>query len=69
MPKYKRSRTIWSNEVLDRYDDGRPRRVRFAVRVLGGRDQEILEFHWGPDGLVWDTEQLKHPIELSTGNG
>jgi hypothetical protein len=40
-------------EVLDRYDDGRPHHVRLAVRVLGRIDQEILEFRWGPNWLVW----------------
>jgi hypothetical protein len=46
-------------EVLDRYDDGRPHRARLAVRVLGRLDEEILEFRWGPDWLVWDAEQTK----------
>lgn len=48
-----------SVEVLDTYDDGRPRRVRLAVKVLGRVDEEILEFRWGPDWLVWDAEQTK----------
>jgi uncharacterized protein YndB with AHSA1/START domain len=46
-------------EVLDRYDDGRPHHVRLAVKVLGRVDEEILEFRWGPDWLVWDAEQTK----------
>jgi polyketide cyclase/dehydrase/lipid transport protein len=46
-------------EVLDRYDDGRPHHVRLAVRVLGRLDEEILEFRWGPNWLVWDAEQTK----------
>jgi hypothetical protein len=46
-------------EVLDRYDDGRPHRVRPAVRVLGRLDEEILEFRWGPNCFVWDVEQTK----------
>jgi uncharacterized protein YndB with AHSA1/START domain len=41
-------------EVIDRYDDGRPHHVRVAVRVLGLVDEEILEYHWGPNWLVWD---------------
>ncbi|WP_199254206.1 SRPBCC family protein [Mycolicibacterium mengxianglii] len=41
-------------EVIDRYDDGRPHHVRVAVRVLGLVDEEILEYHWGPNSLVWD---------------
>jgi hypothetical protein len=46
-------------EVLDRYDDGRPHRVRLAVRVLGRLDVEVLEFRWGADWLVWDAERTK----------
>jgi hypothetical protein len=33
--------------------------VRLAVRVLGRLDEEILEFRWGPDWLVWDAERTK----------
>jgi hypothetical protein len=46
-------------EVLDRYDDGRPHHVRLAVKVFGRIDEEILEFRWGPDWLVWDAQQTK----------
>jgi Polyketide cyclase / dehydrase and lipid transport len=46
-------------EILDRYDDGRPHHVRLAVKVLGRVDEEILEFRWGPDWLVWDAAQTK----------
>ena len=49
-PAYKRA------EVLDRYDDGRPHHVRIVVRVLGLLDEEVLEYHWGPNWLVWDAE-------------
>ena len=52
-PAYRRA------EVLDRYDNGRPHHVRLAVRVLGVLDEEILEFRWGPDWLVWDAEPTK----------
>jgi hypothetical protein len=48
-----------SIQVLDRYDDGRPHHVRLAVKVLGRIDEEILEFRWGPDWLVWDAQQTK----------
>jgi uncharacterized protein YndB with AHSA1/START domain len=54
MPSY--SSAYKRAEVLDRYDDGRPHHVRIAVRVLGLLDEEILEYHWGPDWLVWDAE-------------
>ena len=33
--------------------------VRLAVRVLGVLDEEILEFCWGPNSLVWDAEPTK----------
>jgi hypothetical protein len=31
--------------------------VRIAVKVLGIVDEEVLEYHWGPDWLVWDAER------------
>lgn len=43
-------------EVIDRYDDGRPHHVRVAVKILGLIDEEVLEYHWGPDWLVWDAD-------------
>jgi uncharacterized protein YndB with AHSA1/START domain len=52
-PVYRRA------EVLDRYEDNRPHHVRIAVKVLGFVDEEILEYHWGPDWLVWDAERTK----------
>jgi hypothetical protein len=53
------SRAYRHAEVLDRYDDGRPHHVRLAVRVLGLLDEEVLEFRWGPNWLVWDAERTK----------
>jgi uncharacterized protein YndB with AHSA1/START domain len=44
-------------EVLDRYEDNRPHHVRIAVKVLGIVDEEVLEYRWGPDWLVWDAER------------
>ena len=52
-PAYRRA------EVLDRYEDGRPHHVRLAVKVLGRFDEEVLEFRWGPNWLVWDAERTK----------
>jgi uncharacterized protein YndB with AHSA1/START domain len=46
-----------SAEVLDRFDDGRPHHVRVTVKVFGMIDSEILEYHWGPDWVVWDAER------------
>jgi uncharacterized protein YndB with AHSA1/START domain len=43
-------------EVLDRYPDGRPHHVKATVKILGLVDNEILEYHWGPDWVVYDAE-------------
>lgn len=53
--------TSWSPvhkrmEVLDTYPDGRPHHVRATVKILGLVDTEILEYHWGPDWVVWDAK-------------
>jgi uncharacterized protein YndB with AHSA1/START domain len=53
--------TEWSSvhkrlEVLDRHSDGRPHHVKATVKVLGLVDNEILEYHWGPDWVIWDAE-------------
>jgi uncharacterized protein YndB with AHSA1/START domain len=43
-------------EVIDRYSDGRPHHVKTTIRVLGLVDNEILEYHWGPDWVVYDAK-------------
>jgi uncharacterized membrane protein len=42
--------------VLDRYPDGRPRRVKATLRLMGVTDNEILEYNWGRHWVVWDAE-------------
>jgi uncharacterized protein YndB with AHSA1/START domain len=44
-------------EVIDRYPDGRPHHVKATVRIMGIVDNEILEYHWGPDWVVWDAKE------------
>jgi uncharacterized protein YndB with AHSA1/START domain len=44
-------------EVLDRYPDGRPHHVRATVKILGLIDNEVLEYHWGPNWVVWDAKE------------
>lgn len=44
-------------EVLDQYADGRPHHVLATVKILGLVDKEILEYHWGPDWMVWDAKE------------
>jgi uncharacterized protein YndB with AHSA1/START domain len=43
-------------EVIDTYPDGRPHHVSATVRLMGIVDREVLEYHWGPDWVVWDAE-------------
>lgn len=43
-------------EVLDTYADGRPHHVRATIKILGLVDKELLEYHWGPDWVVWDAQ-------------
>lgn len=57
-----RSVPLWSSvhkkaEVIDTYPDGRPHHVKVTVKVIGIVDQEVLEFHWGPDWMVWDARK------------
>jgi Polyketide cyclase / dehydrase and lipid transport len=44
-------------EVLDRYPDGRPHHVKATVKIMGLVDNEILEYHWGPDWVVYDAKK------------
>ena len=43
-------------EVIDRYPDGRPHHVKATIRIMGLVDKEVLEYHWGPDWVVWDAD-------------
>ncbi len=43
-----------SVEVLDRHPDGRPHHVRATLKIMGITDNEVLEYHWGDDWVVWD---------------
>lgn len=56
--------TSWSPlhksvEVIDYYPDGRPHHVKATVKILGLVDKEVLEYHWGPDWVVWDAMKTK----------
>jgi carbon monoxide dehydrogenase subunit G len=43
-------------EVIDRYPDGLPHHVRATIKILGLVDKEVLEYHWGPDWVVYDAK-------------
>ena len=40
--------------MLDWYSDGRPHHVKATIKIFGLVDNEILEYHWGPNWVVWD---------------
>src|SRR6202012_6287442 len=43
-------------EVLDWYNDGRPHHVKVTIKIFGLVDNEILEYHWGPNWVVWNAD-------------
>ena len=47
-------------KVVDTYPDGRPRHVQVTIRVMGIFDTQLLEYHWGPDWMVWDAKKTFH---------
>jgi Polyketide cyclase / dehydrase and lipid transport len=44
-------------EVVDKYPDGRPHHVKVTIKVTGIVDTELVEYHWGPDWMVWDAKK------------
>ncbi|MBW0017127.1 MAG: SRPBCC family protein [Mycobacterium sp.] len=44
-------------EVVDTHPDGRPHHVKVTIRLMGIVDTELLEYHWGPDWIVWDARK------------
>jgi len=47
-------------EVVDSHPDGRPHHVKVTIKVMGISDTQFLEYHWGPDWMVWDAEKTIH---------
>jgi uncharacterized protein YndB with AHSA1/START domain len=41
-------------DVIDCHPDGRPHHVEATIKILGLVDREVLEYHWGPDWVVYD---------------
>jgi hypothetical protein len=42
-----------SAEVINRYDDGRPRQVRMTVKLMGISDDQIVEYTWSDNTVAW----------------
>ncbi|GFG66818.1 cyclase [Mycobacterium kubicae] len=44
-------------QVIDTHPDGRPFHVKVTIKVTGIIDTELVEYHWGPDWVVWDAQK------------
>ena len=42
-----------SAEVLESYDDGRPRRVKMKVKSAGITDEQVVEYTWTDNKASW----------------
>lgn len=46
-PQYQRG------EILDTYDDGRPRQVKMTVKAAGLTDDQVIEYTWSENKVSW----------------
>ena len=46
-PQYQKS------EVLEAYDNGRPKRVKMKIKTAGISDEQIVEYTWSGDVVSW----------------
>lgn len=46
-PQYQKS------EVLESYEDGRPKRVRMKIKAAGLTDDQEVEYSWGENTVSW----------------
>lgn len=46
-PQYQRS------EILERYDDGKPHRVKMTVKAAGLTDEQVIEYTWADNKVSW----------------
>jgi ribosome-associated toxin RatA of RatAB toxin-antitoxin module len=42
-----------SAEVVDTYDDGRPRTVKMKIKAAGLTDDQVVEYSWGDNEASW----------------
>ncbi|MCG7593250.1 SRPBCC family protein [Mycobacterium sp. C3-094] len=40
-------------EVLERFDDGRPKQVKMVVKAAGLTDEQVIEYTWGDNEVSW----------------
>ncbi len=42
-----------SAEILESYDNGRPKRVKMTVKAAGMTDEQVIEYTWADDSVTW----------------
>jgi ribosome-associated toxin RatA of RatAB toxin-antitoxin module len=42
-----------SAEVLEAYDDGRPKRVKMKIKTAGISDEQVVEYTWAGNVVSW----------------
>ncbi len=40
-------------EVLERFDNGRPKQVKMTVKAAGLTDEQVIEYTWGEREVSW----------------
>ena len=56
-PKYTSAQQ--SVEIVDSYDDGRPRQVKMKVKSAGISDEVVVEYSWADDLVSWTLVSAK----------
>lgn len=46
-PQYQRA------EILETFDDGRPRKVKMTVKAAGLTDEQVIEYTWSDNKVSW----------------
>lgn len=46
-PQYQRA------EILETYDDGRPKQVKMTVKAAGLTDEQVIEYTWSENKVSW----------------
>ena len=46
-PQYQRA------EIVDTYDNGRPRTVKIRIKAAGLTDDQVVEYSWADDSVSW----------------
>jgi ribosome-associated toxin RatA of RatAB toxin-antitoxin module len=42
-----------SAEILESYDNGRPKRVKMKIKTAGISDEQVVEYTWADDKVSW----------------